>query len=51
MAISFTLNGSYTLDESLGLQTGADNVVTNHEDDNDNDVAISSLPTTGRELL
>ncbi|MBU6396545.1 MAG: hypothetical protein KGQ75_18410, partial [Sphingomonadales bacterium] len=38
---TITLNGTVTLDESLGLQTGG--VATGFEDNNDSDVALSTL--------
>ena len=43
--MALVLNGnSVTLDESVGLQTGG--VATTGEDNNDNDVLVTSLPTT-----
>lgn len=44
MAISITINGSVTLDESAGLQTGG--VATSTEDNNDSDVTLATLQST-----
>ena len=43
MAISITINGSVTLDESAGLQTSG--VGTATEDNNDSDIALATLQT------
>lgn len=45
MAIEFTLSGDYTLDESGGLQTGADGTPSGTPRA-DSDVAVASLPAT-----
>jgi hypothetical protein len=42
--MSVSITGSVTLDESPGLQTSG--VVATGEDNNDNDVALSALPTS-----
>src|SRR5262245_43329837 len=42
--LSAAINGSVTLDESAGLQTGG--IAVPGEDNNDSDVALNQLPTT-----
>src|SRR5689334_14151184 len=42
--MSVSINGSFTLDESAGLQTSG--VAVPGEDNNDNDVAVGTLPAT-----
>ena len=44
MAITITLDGDYTLDESSGLQTGADGTPSGTPTD-DSDVDVTTLPT------
>jgi len=46
--VAITINGTLTLDESLGLQTGG--VAVGDEDNDDNDVSLTDLQTNAADL-